>query len=134
MTTDWVACDDLDIAAAFTVLGMVMRPEVQVQADTRSSYTLVYLSAQSLINPELRTAPLLRMLRSGELEKVDPEHRLIYALQAIKNFHAMKAGIAKATRMVLVKVKGSQRAALIREDISSKGLAMTERFLKGGIP
>ena len=134
MTTDWVACDDLDIAAAFTVLGMVMRPEVQVQADTRSSYTLVYLSAQSLINPELRTAPLLRMLRSGELEKADPEHRLIYALQGIKNFHSMKEGIAKAKRHVLVKVKGSQRAALIREDISSKGLAMTERFLKGGIP
>ena len=130
----WIPCNDLDLAAAFGTIGVPMKPDVQVRADTGKEYVTVFLATERATNPEFRTGQLMRLLKSGELEKVDPEHPLLYAVTAIKNRHAVTRAIQAAERMILISIKGSKRTAYVRENITGEGLAMAERFLHSGRP
>ena len=130
----WIPCNDLDLAAAFGTIGVPMKPDVQVRADTGKEYVTVFLATESATNPEFRTGQLMKLLKSGELEKADPEHPLLYAVTAIKNRHAVTRAIQAAERMILISIKGSKRTAYVRENITGEGLAMAERFLHTGRP
>jgi hypothetical protein len=134
MTHSWIPCTDLDLAAAFGTLGVPMRPEVQVRADSGKEYVTVFLSTESATNPEIKTGALMKLLKSGDLEKQDPEHPLLYAITAIKNRHAVTRSIKETQRMILISIKGSKRTAFVRENITGEGLAMAERFLHSGRP
>ena len=111
-----------------------MKPDIQVRSDNGKEFVTVYLATQSAINPAIQTGRLLKMLKNGELEKADPEHPLLFALQGIKNRHALVTSIKEGVRTIIIKRKGSQRTALVRENITSGGMAMAERFLNGGKP
>ena len=130
----WIPCNDLDLAAAFGTIGVPMKPDVQVRADTGKEYVTVFLATESATNPEFRTGQLMKLLKSGELEKADPEHPLLYAVTAIKNRHAVTRAVQAAERMILISIKGSKRTAYVRENITGEGLAMAERFLHTGRP
>ena len=130
----WIPCNDLDLAAAFGTIGVPMKPDVQVRADTGKEYITVFLATESATNPAYRTGELMKLLKSGELEKVDSEHPLLYAVTAIKNRHAVTRAIQAAERMILISIKGSKRTAYVRENITGEGLAMAERFLHTGRP
>lgn len=130
----WIPCNDLDLAAAFGTIGVPMKPDVQVRADTGKEYVTVFLATESATNPAYRTGELMKLLKSGELEKADPEHPLLYAVTAIKNRHAVTRAIQAAERMILISIKGSKRTAYVRENITGEGLAMAERFLHTGRP
>jgi hypothetical protein len=111
-----------------------MRPEVQVRADSGKEYVTVFLSIESATNPEIKTGALMKLLKSGDLEKQDPEHPLLYAITAIKNRHAVTRSIKETQRMILISIKGSKRTAFVRENITGEGLAIAERFLHTGRP
>jgi hypothetical protein len=111
-----------------------MKPDIQVQADNGKEYVLVYLGTRSLTNPAIETGRLLKLLRSGDLEKADPEHPLLYALQGVKNRHALTLSIKQAHRLILIKKKGSPRTALVKENITGAGLDIAQRFLNTGTP
>ena len=130
----WIPCNDLDLAAAFGTIGVPMKPDVQVRADTGKEYVTVFLATESATNPEFRTGQLMKLLKSGELEKADPEHPLLYAITAVKNRHAVTRAVQAAERMILISIKGSKRTAYVRENITGEGLAMAERFLHTGRP
>jgi hypothetical protein len=130
----WIPCNDLDLAAALGTLGVPMRPDVQVRSDSGKEFVTFFLATESLVNPELKTSRLIQMLRSGELEKQDPEHPLLYALTAIKSRHAITKTVRDAERLILINIKGSKRTAYVRENITGDGLAMAERFLHTGRP
>ena len=128
----WVRCDDLDVAAAFGTLGVPMRHTVQVRTDNGKEYVTVYLRSESVTRPGLQTAELMRLLKDGELQKVDPEHPLLYALEGIKNRYELGASVKQAERVVLVTRKGTQRTAYLKERVAEKQLEMADRFLRTG--
>lgn len=130
----WVPCNDLDLAAALGTLGVPMRPDVQVRADNGKEFITIFLATESATNPQIKTGQLIQMLRSGALEKQDPEHPLLYALTAIKNRHAVSKAVNDVERLVLISIKGSKRTAYVRENITGDGLAIAERFLHTGRP
>jgi hypothetical protein len=111
-----------------------MKPDVQVRADTGKEYVTVFLATESATNPAYRTGELMKMLKSGDLEKLDPEHPLLYAITAVKNRHAVARAVQAAERMILISIKGSKRTAYVRENITGDGLAIAERFLHTGRP
>lgn len=134
MTNHWVRCDDVDIAAAFGTLGVPMKTTVQVRADNGREYVTVYLATQSAVNPDLKTARLMAMLKDGSLQKADPEHPLLYALEGIKNRHAIGDSIKATERVILITRKGTKRCAYIKENADKKQVALADRFLAGYIP
>ncbi len=134
MDQAWVRCDDLDIAAAFGTLGVPMSTKVQVRADTNKEYVSVFLRAESVINPALKTAQLMRMLKDGSLQKADPEHPLLYALEGIKNRHALGQSVKTTERVILITRKGTQRTAYVKESAGNRQLEIADRFLNGGTP
>jgi hypothetical protein len=109
-----------------------MKPDVQIRADNGKEYVTILLATESLVNPALKTGSLIKLLKSGDLERQDPEHPLLYALTAVKNRHAITQAVKEAERLILISIKGSQRTAYVRENITGEGLAMAERFLNTG--
>jgi len=134
MTSSWVRCDDLDIACAFGTLGVPMSTKVQVRSDNGIEYVTVFLGVASLVRPEIKTAELMRLVKSGELQKADPEHPLLYALEGIKNRAAIGTHIKTTERVILMKRKGTQRCAYVKESAGDKQLAQADRFMKGYDP
>lgn len=128
-------CDDLDLAAAFGTIGVPMKTSVQVRADNGKEYVTVFLRPESVTQPNIKTAHLMRLISTGELLKADPEHPLLYALQGIRNRNALGQSINGGTeRVVLITRKGTQRTAYVKESASSKQLAIADRFLAGHTP
>ena len=127
----WVDCDDIDLAAAFGTLGVIISPDVQVRADNGKEMIIFHLSTDSATNPAIKTGYLMRLIKSGELEKVDPENPLLYALQGIKNLHAVRRYIKDAKPLVLLTKKGTTRTAYVKSNVTDAGLAKAERFLSG---
>ena len=76
----------------------------------------------------------MRMLKDGSLQKADPEHPLLYALEGIKNRHALGYSIKTTERVILITRKGTQRTAYVKESSSPKQLDIADRFLNGGTP
>ncbi len=111
-----------------------MKPEIQVHADNGREFVTVWLSDKSAINPAIQTALLMKLIKNGELERTDPDHPLLYALLGVKNRHALSNAIKTGQRKILMRKRGSQRAALVNENITNGGLAMAERFLTTGRP
>lgn len=134
MTHSWIRCDDLDIAAAFGTIGVPMKTTVQVRADSLQEYVTVFLRPESVTRPDLKTAYLMRLLKSGELQKQDPEHPLLYALEGIKNRHALGQNVKTTERVILITRKGTQRTAYVKESAGTKQLAIADRFLAGHTP
>jgi len=135
MTHAWVRCDDLDIAAAFGTIGVPMKTTVQVRADSGQEFVTVFLRPESVTRPDMpKTAQLMVMLKSGDLQKNDPEHPLLYALEGIKNRHALGQSVKTTERVILITRKGTQRTAYVKESASSKQLAIADRFLAGHTP
>ena len=134
MTNHWVRCDDVDIAAAFGTLGVPMKTTVQVRADNGRDYVTVYLATESAVNPDLKTAQLMAMLRDGTLQKADPEHPLLYALEGIKNRHAIGDSIKATERVVLITRKGTKRCAYLKESASKSQIELADKFLGGYTP
>jgi hypothetical protein len=130
----WVRCDDVDVAAAFGTLGVPMKTTVQVRADNGREYVTVYLATQSAVNPELKTAQLMAMLKDGSLQKADPEHPLLYALEGIKNRHAIGDSIKATERVILITRKGTKRCAYVKERAGPDTLGDADRFLGGWTP
>ena len=133
-SNQWVRCDDADVAAAFGTLGVPLKTSVQVRADNGKEYVTVFLGAASLVRPEIKTAQLMRMLKDGTLVKADPEHPLLYALEGIKNLHALRDSIRTRERVVLITRKGTRRCAYVKESASSRQLNIADKFLKGATP
>lgn len=134
MTEQWIRCDDIDIAAAFGTLGVPMKTTVQVRADNGREYVTVFLRPESVTQPNIKTGALMKLLRAGELQKVDPEHPLLYALEGIKNRHAIGDSIKTTERVILITRKGTRRTAYVKESATSKALSTADRFLNGGTP
>ena len=67
----WIACTDVDVASAFMTMGVVMKPVVQVRADSGKEYVTMYLSTTSVTMPEINVGHLMKALMSGELQKLD---------------------------------------------------------------
>lgn len=134
MTNHWVRCDDVDIAAAFGTLGVPMKTTVQVRADNGREYVTVYLATQSAVNPDIKTASLMAMLKDGTLQKADPEHPLLYALEGIKNRHAIGNSIKSTERVVLITRKGTKRCAYLKESANKSQLELADKFLGGYTP
>lgn len=135
MTEAWIKCDDLDVAAALGTLGVPMRRTIQVRSDSGREFVTVFLALKSHTNPALPdTKQLLKMLKDGSLAKNDPEHPLLYALEGIKNRHALGDTVRTGERTVMVVRKGTLRTAYIKESASSKTLSNAERFLRGATP
>jgi hypothetical protein len=134
MTNHWVRCDDVDIAAAFGTLGVPMKTTVQVRADNGREYVTVYLATESAVNPDMKTAQLMSMLRDGTLQKADPEHPLLYALEGIKNRHAIGDSIKATERVVLITRKGTKRCAYLKESANKSQLELADKFLGGYTP
>lgn len=134
MDNKWVLCEDRALAAAFGTLGVVMKTKVQVRAENGKEYITVYLDTVSQVNPAIKTAELMRMVKDGSLQKVDPEHPLLYALEGIKSYLALGHHINNAERVILVTRKGTNRCAYIRESASKKQIESADRFLRGGNP
>lgn len=135
MTEAWIRCDDLDVAAAFGTIGVPMRRTVQVRSDNGREYITVFLALKSHTNPALpETKQLMMMLKDGSLLKTDPEHPLLYALEAVKNRHLLGETVKTGERTVMVVRKGTLRTAYIKESASNKTLAGAERFLRGATP
>jgi len=134
MTEQWIRCDDIDIAAAFGTLGVPMKTTVQVRADNNKEYVTVFLRPESVTQPHIKTGQLMKMLRDGELQKVDPEHPLLYALEGIKNRHAIGNSIKTTERVILITRKGTLRTAYVKESATPKALSTADRFLNGGTP
>ncbi len=135
MTTSWVRCDDLDVAAAFGTLGVPMSLKIQVRADNGREYVTAFLRPDSVTRPELKTAQLMKLLRSGELKKADPEHPLLYAIEGVKNRHAIADYCRNPDkRVILITRKGTKRTAYISEDSPKSTLGTVDRFLAGGEP
>lgn len=129
MTNHWVRCDDVDIAAAFGTLGVPMKTTVQVRADNGREYVTVYLATESAVNPDMKTAQLMAMLKDGTLQKADPEHPLLYALEGIKNRHAIGDSIKSTERVVLITRKGTKRCAYLKESANKSQLELADKFL-----
>ena len=55
----WIPCNDLDLAAAFGTIGVPMKPDVQVRADTGKEYVTMFLATESATNPVYRTGELM---------------------------------------------------------------------------
>lgn len=127
-------CDDVDVAAAFGTLGVPMKTTVQVRADNGREYVTVYLASESAINPAIKTAELMRMVKDGTLQTADPEHPLLYALEGIKNRHAIGDSIKSTERVILITRKGTKRCAYIKETADKKQLELADRFLGGYTP
>ncbi len=134
MTHSWIRCDDLDIAAAFGTIGVPMKTTVQVRADSGKEFVTVFLRPESVTRPDLKTAQLMRLLQSGELQKADPENPLLYALEGIKNRHALGQSVKTTERVILITRKGTQRTAYVKESAGTKQLAIADRFLAGHTP
>lgn len=134
MTNHWVRCDDVDIAAAFGTLGVPMKTTVQVRADNGREYVTVYLATESAVNPDMKTAQLMAMLKDGTLQKADPEHPLLYALEGIKNRHAIGDSIKSTERVVLITRKGTKRCAYLKESANKSQLELADKFLGGYTP
>lgn len=134
MTNQWVRCDDVDIAAAFGTLGVPMKTTVQVRADNGREYVTVYLATESAVNPDMKTAQLMAMLKDGTLQKADPEHPLLYALEGIKNRHAIGDSIKSTERVVLITRKGTKRCAYLKESANKSQLELADKFLGGYTP
>lgn len=134
MTNHWVRCDDVDIAAAFGTLGVPMKTTVQVRADNGREYVTVYLATESAVNPDIKTAQLMAMLKDGTLQKADPEHPLLYALEGIKNRHAIGDSIKSTERVVLITRKGTKRCAYLKESANKSQLELADKFLGGYTP
>lgn len=134
MTNHWVRCDDVDIAAAFGTLGVPMKTTVQVRADNGREYVTVYLATESAVNPDIKTAQLMAMLKDGTLQKADPEHPLLYALEGIKNRHAIGDSIKSTERVVLITRKGTKRCAYLKESANKSQLELADKFLGGHTP
>ena len=130
----WITCNDIDVASAFMTMGVVMRPVVQVRADNGKESVTIYLSPHSETMPEMNVGQLMKLVMSGELEKIDPSHELLGYLTAIKNRHAAKRALDTAERQVLITRKGTTRTAYVRESITQKGMEIADRFLAGGRP
>ena len=113
---------------------MPLKTSVQVRADNGKEYVTVFLGTASLVRPEIKTAQLMRMLKDGTLVKADPEHPLLYALEGIKNLHALKDSIRTKERVVLITRKGTRRCAYVKESASSRQLNIADKFLKGATP
>jgi hypothetical protein len=111
-----------------------MSTKVQVRADDGKEYVSVWLRPESLIRPDIKTAHLMKLLKSGELQKVDPEHPLLYALEGIKNRHQLGQSIKAAERVILITRKGTMRTAYVKESASNHQLGIADRFLNGGTP
>jgi hypothetical protein len=111
-----------------------MSTKAQVRADNGKEYVSVFLRPESVIRPEIKTAQLMRMLKDGSLMKADPEHPLLYALEGIKNRHALGQSIKTTERVILITRKGTQRTAYVKESSSQKQLDIADRFLNGGTP
>lgn len=133
-SNQWVRCDDADVAAAFGTLGVPISTKVQVRADNGREYITLFLGAASVVRPEIKTAQLMRMLKDGSLGKADPEHPLLYALEGIKNAHALADSIRTKERVILIKRPGTGRCAYVKESASSRQLAIADKFLKGATP
>ena len=134
MMQAWVRCDDVDIAAAFGTLGVPMKTTVQVRADNGKEYVTVFLRPESVTNPNIKTGHLMKLLKSGELQKHDPEHPLLYALEGIKNRHALGESIRSTERVVLITRKGTKRCAYLKETANKSQLELADRFLGGYTP
>lgn len=134
MSQAWVRCDDLDLAAAFGTLGVPMKPNVQVRADNGKEYVTVFLRPESVTNPNIKTGHLMKLLKSGELQKHDPEHPLLYALEGIKNRRAIGDSVRTTERVILITRKGTRRTAYVKETAGNKQLGIIDRFLNGGTP
>lgn len=134
MTNHWVRCDDVDIAAAFGTLGVPMKTTVQVRADNGREYVTVYLATESAVNPDMKTAQLMAMLKDGTLQKADPEHPLLYALEGIKNRHAIGDSIKSTERVVLITRKGTKRCAYLKQSANKSQLELADKFLGGYTP
>lgn len=127
-------CDDVDVAAAFGTLGVPIKTTVQVRADNGREYVTVYLATESAINPAIKTAELMKMVKDGTLQTADPEHPLLYALEGIKNRHAIGDSIKSTERVILITRKGTKRCAYIKETADKKQVALADRFLGGYTP
>lgn len=134
MNKAWVRCDDLDVAAAFGTIGVPMKTTVQVRADDGKEYVTVFLATQSVHSADLKTAQLMRMIKDGTLKQADPEHPLLYALEGIKNRHALGSIIKTTERVILITRKGTKRCAYVKESAGSKQLETVDRFLNGATP
>lgn len=130
----WVLCDDRALAAAFGTLGVPMKTRVHVKAENGKEYVTVYLATFSAVNPALKTAELMRMVKDGTLAKADPEHPLLYALEGIKNWIALGDHIKTDERVILITRKGTNRCAYVKESAGRKQLEIADRFLNGGTP
>jgi hypothetical protein len=111
-----------------------MKTTVQVRADNGREYVTVYLATQSAVNPAIKTAELMRMVKDGTLQKADPEHPLLYALEGIKNRHAIGESIKSTERVILITRKGTKRCAYIKETADKKQVELADRFLGGYTP
>lgn len=134
MSDAWIPCEDIDIASAFGTLGVVMKSVVQVRAADGKEQATCCLAPTSVTRPDLKTGDLLKLLKSGQLEKADPEHPLLYALQGIKNRHAYGAHLKSTERIILITRKGTRRTAYVKESSGDKQLAIADRFLAGHTP
>lgn len=129
MPVAWIRCDDLDLAAAFSTLGVPWRPVRKHDLQEDKQTRIVFLGEQSAINPNIKTGPLMKMIKSGELQKADPEHPLLYALQGVKNYHKMMLGIDGSPTVMVMKRKGSNRCAFLYDTASEKTLNTSYRLL-----
>jgi hypothetical protein len=131
MLTKWIRCDDLDVAAAFGTLGVPMRTKVQVRADNGKEYVTVWLATESVTRPGFKTAETMRLLKEGKLQQADPESPLLYALEGIKNSHALGASIRTTERVIMMTRKGTMRTAYVKESAKPKEFETAGRFLQG---
>ena len=67
--------------------------------------------------------------RRGILAEEEPEHPYLYARQALVNRDTIARSIRDGGRMVMLRRPGSDRAALVDEKISAKGLEKAGQFL-----
>ena len=134
MSDAWIPCEDIDIASAFGTLGVVMKSVVQIRAADGKEQATCCLTPTSVTRPGLKTGELLKLLKSGQLEKADPEHDLLYALQGIKNFHAYRAHLRTTDPIILITRKGTRRTAYVKSSAGDKQLAIADRFLAGHTP
>ncbi len=131
--------DNLLLVAALATIGIPwkMRKEGTVQGGHHTSDRVLFQLANKVtIAPTgnkgpivYQTSQLARMLLEGELERIDPEHPLCYAMQAILNRHSLIQHINQRRPVWHFKKSGGPITAIVH-DGHEAALDTISRFFK----
>jgi hypothetical protein len=122
---------DLKMVAALGVLGI---PLLRFEGLVGSRTFWVATQGHWLDGRRAHADELVRGLKDGSLESENPEHRLLYAWQALLNRERLLDHLNREMELIQIRAPGTRRAAFVREDASGTAHDKALGHLEHGTP